>query len=382
MVKRIGDMRLDGRNPLGYMGVRPYTPPQMIVLHRAPTTNDYQGLSLGTQWTHKVDSNPTNSIQYVLVDLSGGVATWLPINNGGPLPTLPQYQVVLGTGVPGLTTVGSLGTTGQILTSQGPNAAPIWSGSGGDAFQSINLIVIDTPGNGTYTPTAGMSMCTVECIGGGGGANGIQGIPGFAGGFISPGSGGGGGAYCKKTYTSTEIGVSQTYTVGDLGAGGIGAISQASPIFIAGTNGGDTTFGAGPTLITAGGGIGGVDTPLNPPNATMSAGGIATGGDLNIDGSISGYPFFSSLIGLQVPLAPAQFSVSGYGGNSALGYGFGGSQIAEFANAFGSNGYSAVGYGGGGGAGWLAIPQAPPQTHASTGGDGSQGLIIITEYIN
>lgn len=367
MNKRLGDYRLDGRNPFSYMGVKPYTPPQMIVMKRAPTANDFQGLSLGTQWLYQLPQTPNSSIQYVLVKAAQNQAIWIPLNDGGTFPTLAQNQVVLGTGAPGLSTVGSLGTNQQVLTSQGIGSSPLWDNDAtGMGIGSLNIIVINTPGSGTYTPSPNMIQCTVECIGGGGGGQG-------AGSVIASGQGGGGGAYCKNIYSISDIGSSQPYNVGSAGTGGIGNTTDAGPFYV-GSDGEGTTFGSGPTLITAGGGSGGGLILI--PN-----GGIATGADLNIPGQSSTKEFING--GSSIPM---EDTVNGYiiitatGGSSALGYGSGGIGITLVNSDASVNGTNGVGYGSGGGGSAALTFQAPPY-FISNGGNGTSGLIIITEYI-
>lgn len=337
----MADYRLDGRNPLGYMGTRPYTPPQMIVMKRAPTSSDYIGFPIGTQWTYIIPSNPTASNQYVLVLAEENVATWIPLKDGGELPTLPLNQVALGTGSPGITSVGSLGNLGQLLTSQGAGLPPIWTGNGGGTgLGSINTIVIDTPGSGTYTPSANMTQCIVECIGGG----------------ASPGQvGGSGGSYAKRIYTASTIGLSQNYYVANI------VSTILNPNFNP-TNGQNTTFGTGSTLITAGGG-----------QAGSTQGGSASGGNINIVGGYSTTSYQSQKLGSGGYKATLTFG--GIGGNSGMFYG------PQTPNVYTSNdnpfvipGYSGSDYGSGAS---CTINSDPTTLY----GTGAQGLIIITEYI-
>lgn len=64
------------QNPLSYMGVKPPRPPNVITDNRAPTTLD-TNYDLGTMW---VDT--TAPQVYFLADVSGNVATWLPLGGG------------------------------------------------------------------------------------------------------------------------------------------------------------------------------------------------------------------------------------------------------------------------------------------------------------
>lgn len=72
--------RLSGINPLAYVGVDPYTPPNLVVEHRSPTVHDNQGYNLGTFWL-----NTPNPIEiWLLVSLANGIATWVMLFPGGP----------------------------------------------------------------------------------------------------------------------------------------------------------------------------------------------------------------------------------------------------------------------------------------------------------
>jgi hypothetical protein len=71
----------NGLNPLGYMGVNAPTPGQQVVqLNRAPTATDSQNFTIGTQWLATVSG--VKEI-WELVDLAGGVATWVQLFPGG-----------------------------------------------------------------------------------------------------------------------------------------------------------------------------------------------------------------------------------------------------------------------------------------------------------
>lgn len=70
-------IRLDGTNPLSYMGVTPVSPPQFEVHNRAPTANDTQNFNLGTIWLERDTEN-----FWILSSLTGGVAVWTPFSNG------------------------------------------------------------------------------------------------------------------------------------------------------------------------------------------------------------------------------------------------------------------------------------------------------------
>jgi hypothetical protein len=74
--------RLGGRNALPYMGVEPATPPDLVVIRRAPTPNDSQNFNIGTLWV--VPEPPGPEEIWMLVSLAAGVATWVQLYpNGG-----------------------------------------------------------------------------------------------------------------------------------------------------------------------------------------------------------------------------------------------------------------------------------------------------------
>jgi hypothetical protein len=122
-----------------------------------------------------------------------------------------------------------------------------------------NIIVVEF-NSGTsiaYYVPAGFTLCVAEIWGGGGGGQYDQGtLPG-----------GGGGGYSKKTF-STSGGASLVYTVG---VGGLGRNTRGT------TNQGTLSrvIATGISMIANGGGA-------------LSAGGTASGGDVNTTGSIGG----------------------------------------------------------------------------------------------
>jgi len=269
----------------------------------------------------------------------------LPVPGGGTGDTsFTAYAVVTGgiTSVDPLQTVASLGTTNQVLTSQGAGLLPIWANNeAGTGFTSIVSQVFT--GSGTYFPTTNMKFCIVEAVGGAGAGGSTTNNPGTLG------AGGAGSAgYCRKVISAATIGVSQVVTIG---AGGV-----AVPGFN-GTNGTNTTFGAILTASGSGGG-GGSITGANPGIGGLA--GTATGGDVNVPGRKGGN-------GLTGPNTTNVF-MGGSGGDTMYGHGgVGGISISA---ATAGSGYGS----GGGGAG----------TGGAAGGDGgsgASGIVIVTEYV-
>jgi hypothetical protein len=182
---------------------------------------------------------------------------------------------------------------------------------------------------GTYTPTSGMRYCIAEMVGAGGGGY-------TAAGGSYGGAGGGAGEYARGVFTAANIGASKAVTVGTGGA--------------AGANGGTTSLG---TLLTAVGGTG-ATTGVGGPGGTGGTGtGLhVTGGDGESGGVANASPA----------------TVGGSGGASFYGSGGRGGQ----GNLDNGQAGRAKGSGGGGNGysgSW------------STAGSGSDGLVLVTEYI-
>jgi len=198
--------------------------------------------------------------------------------------------------------------------------------------------------SGIYTPSLGMRFCFVQIVGGGGSGE----SPGALTNNI--GTGGGAGGYTQKWFSSTEIGVSQTYTVG---AGGL-AVFGAN-----GNSGGSSTFGA---FLTATGGGGGAASIM------VGVGGIGTGGDLNLKGSDGGVTFTASALGMSnsiIVIPPTAGSFFSSASQNHL--------INNFNFRVGNNGVNP----GEGGQPSYSGSGNPVQIS----GAGANGLIIITEYL-
>jgi hypothetical protein len=261
--------------------------------------------------------------------------------------TATVYDANTGSATP-LAGVLNIHGTGVITTTGSGNTLTI-SSSGGAGFSAVNIQTFTA--SGTYTPTTNMQYCVVEVIGGGGGAGGApaSGVDQF-----SLGGSGSGGEYARGVFTATTIGASQTVTIGAGGTGGTGAV---------GSGGNTTSLG---TLITCVGGAGGNIIGPSTSNELLGiAGGTGgTGGNFRMPGD-STCPinaFFYIGVG--------GFASYSNGGDSFYGSG------GIFSNISGPGG-NGTGYGAGGG----GVINSP-STAASTGGNGTNGLVIVTEYIS
>lgn len=219
----------------------------------------------------------------------------------------------------------------------------------GTNFQLINPNITAVPfthlqqlsGSGNFTIPAGITCIKVTAIGGGGGGG---------GGTASNTAGGGGGGGAILAWVNNLVpGSVIAYVVG---AGGTAGTSGGGT----GGTGGSSTFALPTGTITAVGGSGGV----NGSGGASGAGGAGgTGGGGGSQVAYTGQPGGASN-GASTTFAP------GNGGNSPLGYGYGGlaRPPTSSSSIAGTNGNL---YGGGGSG----------ANGAATGGAGAAGHILI-----
>ena len=213
----------------------------------------------------------------------------------------------------------------------------------------------------TYTPSTNMLYCDIELQAGGAGGGGVSGaVSQFA-----AASGGGGGAYMRIRASAAQIGASANGIVGAKGNGGAAGANNGNDGTLTSITISGSTWTSGPGIKGLGcassavaqnilGGAGGTNTTA--ANATLLD---------DIPGQVGGYGTTSNFAG-----SGMIFSLNG--GNSHKGYGGAGSSSSATISVAGSNG-SGKGSGGSG---------ATTANHNVTakGGDGTDGLVIITEY--
>ena len=236
----------------------------------------------------------------------------------------------------GLTAVG---TAGQVLTTNsGANGLEYTTIAGGGGY---NLQVFTS--TGTYTPTSGMKNIKVTVIGGGGGSNGTTDQTG-SGLRDSEPSGSGGAAF--EELTAAQVGPSQPVTVGAGGNKGNSGNSNFNP----GNAGGSSSFG---TFVSASGGASGNQKNPYPGGSPGNPGapGNGSGGQVDLGSRTN----------------PSNISL---GGDTPLGFGFGGTRQSGFGN-------DGVGFGSGGG-GASALTSAAGQPG---GGAGKAGIVIVEEFL-
>jgi hypothetical protein len=146
--------KLSGINPLAYMGVEPNSPAQTVVFDFAPTVND-TNFNLGTLWLDTADQVP-----WELVSLANGTAVWISLGGGaanlqtlsadGPTvvnPTAGNINIFGGTGI---TTTGTTSTITLNVTN--PVTFPITVAEGGTGDASFTPYAVLTGGTTSTGP--------------------------------------------------------------------------------------------------------------------------------------------------------------------------------------------------------------------------------------
>lgn len=194
--------------------------------------------------------------------------------------------------------------------------------------------------NATWTKPPGLKYIVVEMVGGGGGGSGTGSSKG------SSGSGGGGGGYTRKIIATTSLNNIEDVIVGIGGTGGA-AIGNS------GGDGTNTSFG---THCFSTGGKGGLNSSSGWQGG---AAGIGVNGDINISGNGGGQggSLGNTGIGIGGSLGGGSFFCGGAPGS-----------------AMDSDGLTGNQYGAGGGGGSYVSGSR------KSGGNGSGGIVIITEY--
>lgn len=112
--------RVNGFNPLAYLGVKPSAPTQMVIKKRRPLTSDLKNFQLGTWWIiPTLSSSPTNEV-WILINKTATTATWIEVDSGGGV-VIPgaQYSLLTADGSGTYGPEVGPGSAGQVLLSEG-----------------------------------------------------------------------------------------------------------------------------------------------------------------------------------------------------------------------------------------------------------------------
>jgi len=345
------------RNPLRYQG-QDYAYVPLYYRQRDPTTTDIRPKEqtgyyiLGSQWVNTANGDLWFLASFTTVAIALQ-ANWELLTSTSFNPIL-KLTPDSGTSLVTHNDAGNVNITSSngTIVVNGSAADTINLTLGNVAFRSSAMRVFTTPGSSVYIPTANTLYCIVEVVGAGGGGGGASVVAADAAG----GAGGGCGGYAKGILTVAQA-TGQTITIGGGGAGG-------SSVGGNGGTGGDTSFGI---LLIGGGGGGG-------NGATGAAFGFKDGGT---GGGTSGAGVSVGVTGQRggnsIWIASGGILIA-YGGVGAQGiYSTGGLSPGSFTGTD-SPGFNGVQ--GGGGSGAFAGHNAQ-----QAGGNGGNGLCIITEFI-
>jgi hypothetical protein len=158
-------IKLDGTNPLSYMGVKPVTPPQQVTKTRRPTVNDYQGIEIGTQWLIPHSNVGVSEEVWVLTGKANNIAIWTQLSTGTGA-TYPNHEVLVGTGAANINTIPT-GTTGHAMVSGGAGSDPVFNVLGvvgGGSGVAANVAFTPLCG-GTNTTNPIQSVASIGVLG-------------------------------------------------------------------------------------------------------------------------------------------------------------------------------------------------------------------------
>lgn len=303
----------------GGTGARLFVNPSTLP-NTIPTVQTFSPVALGDNTTQYDITNPSGSTFRYTYDTNG-------TDPGITSSTVPTGAKVL------IATEGSGGDIDKAnagiftVTGSGTNYFEVTNANGSVESNVDSIIYVN---QGTWTKPSNVKYVVVEVVGGGG-----------AGDADSSNGGGAGGAggYAKKLIDASTLGSTEAVVVG---LGGIDY--ETAGVIYSGT---ESSFDS----LTANGGTGADEND-------GGAGGSASGGDINIPGQ-SGSNNISTSSG-----------TGGIGGDSF--YGIGGAS-KELDGGTAQSGNDGVGYGAGGGG-------ASDGTGTPTGGNGTNGIVIVTEY--
>lgn len=284
-------------------------------------------------------NDATNSVVTNPITIEGASGN-VSINTKIKTPTLEVNNI---------TVTGTIGGLENSTTTISTSNVSITGTNFGGKLSNVKVFTAD----GTYTKPTGVRFIKVTAVGGGGGGGGST---SSLAANVSIGSGGAGGDAVIAWINAAAI-TTVSITIGAGGAGGSGT---------SGSSGGDTLFGNFFTVSGGGPGstlaTGNTVAVLNPADSGSTTSVNVSKTEIVSSVTFDGQPG-------SVPIrCSGTSSMTGSGGNSILGSGIRGRSGA-------TNGDIGTGYGAGG-----SGSRSSGNVGAFTGGDGTDGIVIIEEH--
>ena len=331
------------------------------------------GLTTHVSGTLPIANGGTGSTSTTYCNLTTNVTGTLPTGNGGTgLTTFTAANNAIYSTSSSALTAGTLpvtaGGTGQTTYTDGQllignttgntlTKATLTQGSGVIVTNGAGAITLastrdfqEFTSSGTWTKPSGVSFVMVECWGAGGGGG--SGQRGAAATNRTGGGGGGGGAYTYRLFKASDLGATETVTIGAGGTGGAARTTDGNSN--AGVNGGNTTFGT--KLTSYGGGRSG-GSAAGSGGGALSAASAATQGQPSGTAGVGHFggasanssAGFGGAAGASATVGSVEIGACSYQGGA--GGGGGGQITAANATSAGTAGGFNAGTTGGGGAG-------------------------------
>ena len=256
------DQRLNGLNPLSYLGFDAAQPSEIIIRNRDPLTSDYRNVYLGNWWLNTA----TNDLFY-LASLRNSMASWINISSGGS----GILTLTANAGGPVSPTAGNInivgdGTTIQVVGNPGAYSLVV------SAINSSNISSLTGNTGGPVFPTAG----NINLVGSG--PISVAGNPGLSTLTISQS-----GAVANSFPTDAGTAVPAAGILNVIGSNGLSTTGSSNTVTVVGGGSLARSFITSPATGTAVPAAGvltfaaGAATTITAAGSTISVGGSGSG---------------------------------------------------------------------------------------------------------